>query len=308
MPDHEWVAYVNGDIIPEREAKVSIFDDGFMRGDAAYDSSRTFHGRIFQLEEHVDRLLRSCAYIRLDPGMGRQEILDLSEEITRRNAVTLAPSDDMWITQRIARGVTTKEGYREGATVVIECSMLPLAERAVAYRDGVDVCISSVRRNPPWAQSAQAKLQSGLTLILAHLDVQERNPDAWALLLDEDGHLAEGYGGFGFNAFIVRDGVALTPKVKSILPGISRANVLRLAAEIGIPAREADIDLFDVTVAEEMFLTSTSMCILPVRSCNGRVMEATPGPVTARLQAAYNDFVGLDIAAQSMAHLDLARA
>lgn len=301
---NEWLAYVNGEIVPESKAVISIFDDGFLRGDAAYDSSRTFNGRIFQLEEHVDRLLDSCRYLRLDPGMSRDDLISISVDLVERNVSKFGNGEDVWISQRVARGITTKPGYRQGATVVLECSPLPIKERAPFYRDGVPLEVSSVRRVPQWAESSRAKIHARLNLVYANLEVRGRNPQAWAILLDENGHLTEGFGGFGFNIFIVRKGELLTPKEIAILPGISRANVLMLAKQLNIPAREADIDLFDIELADEFFVTSTSLCMCPVASINGlRPKHGAVGPITRKLMAAYSEFVGMDFVAQHLAHL-----
>ena len=298
----ERVAYINGEIVPEGEARISIFDEGFLQGEAVYDTARTFNGEIFRLREHCERLLRSARYLRLDPVLSLDEWISVSEEVTRQNVTTLGPNEDFWVNQRIARGPVRK-GFRSGSTTIMECTPLPLKERALYYRDGVPLVVSGVRRTPPWAQSPRVKTHSYLNLILANLEVQDRDPDAWPIMLDEHGNLAEG---FGCNLFLVHDGELLTPKAQFVLPGISRLTVLELAGTLGIPARETDLDLFDASVADEAFLTSTSLCMCPVATINGQPMRerVVPGPVTARLLEAYSELVGLDIRAQYLANLE----
>jgi branched-chain amino acid aminotransferase len=131
--------------------------------------------------------------------------------------------------------------------------------------------------------------------------VQAQNPDAWPILLDINGNVAEGAGS---NFFIVKQGVVITPKEQYVLPGISRETVLELSGELGIEAKEADIDLFDVYTADEAFVTSTSFCICPVSSVNGAIIGSgeIPGTVTGRLLKAYSELVGVDIVEQYLSH------
>lgn len=123
------VAYFNGSIVPESEVRVSFRDRGFKYGDAVFDMTRTFGHRVFKLKEHIDRFYNSLRYVRIDPGMGPGEMIRLSEEVLERNMHLLGPDDDYWLGQRVSRGVDAAPGEtkeREGATVIIECSPLPL--------------------------------------------------------------------------------------------------------------------------------------------------------------------------------------
>lgn len=121
------------------------------------------------------------------------------------------------------------------------------------------------------------------------------------MLLDHDGHLSEG---IGSNIFLVQDGEVLTPHERFVLPGISRETVINLCGELDIPCREADLDLYDAGIADEIFMTSTSLCICPVRSIGGRVLPTPlPGPITQRISDAYAKFVDCDFVAQYLKHL-----
>jgi branched-chain amino acid aminotransferase len=208
--------------------------------------------------------------------------------------------DDYWVSQRISRGSDSADsvaGRGATPTVIVECRPLPLKQRARLFRDGIDVIVPSVRRTAPDMLSPRAKTHNYLNLIMGDLEAKAADPESWAVLLDANGNLCEGTGS---NIFIVRRGTVLTPKARYVLPGISRETVIELAQEIGQPLVEADIDLYDAYTADEAFLTSTSLCICPVRSINGRhvTADAVPGPVTQRLIDAYAKLLDFDFVAQ----------
>jgi branched-chain amino acid aminotransferase len=287
------VAYFNGKIVPESEVVISFRDRGFLYGDAVFDMTRTFEKRPFRLKEHVDRLYRSLKYVGIDPGMAPREMVAVSEDVLARNLHLLGPGEDFWLGQRISRGL---RGGGE-PTVIVECTPLPLKERARLYRDGIDVVVPSVRRVPPDSVSPRAKSHNYLNLVMAEREVVARDPDAWAVLLDVNGNLAEG---LGSNIFLVREGKLFTPRERFVLPGVSRRAVMDLAAEAGIACEEKDLDLYDAYTADEVFLTSTSLCLCGVRTVNGQTIGdgKPPGPVTKRLTEAYIRHVGCDFVKQ----------
>jgi branched-chain amino acid aminotransferase len=178
---------------------------------------------------------------------------------------------------------------------------LPFKKRARLYRDGAKVMVPPMRRTAPEMLSPRAKTHNYLNMIVAEQPVKAADPEAWALLLDENGNLAEG---MGSNVFIVRDGALQTPREKFVLPGVSRQMTMDMAEKLGIPCVERDIDMFDAETADEMFLTSTSLCILPVSYFNGQAVGdgGVPGPVTKRLIDAYSAEVGCDFVAQYLKH------
>ncbi|MGH7267040.1 MAG: aminotransferase class IV [Candidatus Rokuibacteriota bacterium] len=300
------VAYFNGRIVPETEVRVPFRDRGFKMGDAVFDTTRTFGHRIFKLREHVDRLYRSLRYLRIDPGLSPAEMTAVSEEVTAKNLRLLEPDEDYWVTQRVSRGLDPAfqaDWGQTGATVIVECAPLPLRERATLFRDGIKVVTPSVRRTPPECFSPRAKTHNYLNVVLGDLEARAHDPTAWAVLLDTRGNLAEG---MGSNVFLVREGTVYTPQGQFVLGGISRETVIDLAREAGIPVVEKDLDLFDAATAEEAFLTSTSLCICPVRSVNGMEIGGgrVPGPVTRRLTDAYRRLVDHDFVAQYLKRLE----
>ena len=301
----ERVVYINGEIVPESEAKVSIQDRGFKMGDAVFDNTRTFNGQVFKVREHLDRLYRSCKYLRLDPGMSKDRMAELTHEIVDANVPLLEEGSDYWVIQRVTRGVDPPSHNPKeagGATVIIQTDPIPFKQRANLYRDGIRVITPSVRRTPPSSMSPRAKTHNYVNMVLADLEVKAQDSEAWAVLLDVSGNLAEGAGS---NIFLVKDGAIHTPIDRFTLEGISRQTVLDLARELDIETVETDLDMFDAYNADEVFITSTSLCICPVSSVNGAPIAdgRIPGPVTSRLERAYSGFVGLDIFDQYLSKL-----
>ncbi len=306
MPEraNERIVYFNGDYIPESQALVPYRERSFLFGDGAFDLTRTFNHHIFKLDEHIERLYRSLRALRLDATMAQEQMAAITRTVVEKNLHLLSEDDDYWVGQRITRGVLRVEGDNwdhYGPTVIVECMPMPIAERAHLYRDGIQVVTPSVRRTPPEALTPRAKSHNYLNLVIGDLEVRAQNPDAWAILLDMNGNLCEG---LGSNIFLVRDGELLTPRENFVLPGVSRQTVIELAAQLGIPFREADLDLYDGHNADEAFITSTSLCICPVAGINGMAMGAGAyGPVTKRLIEAYVELVDCDFVQQYLDRL-----
>jgi len=299
------VAYFNGRIVPESEVLIPFRDRGFKYGDAVFDMTRTFGHRIFRLREHVERLYRSLRYVRIDPGLSPDEMIEITHTVLQRNLHLLGEDEDYWVGQRISRGEEPAGGdlsSHAGPNVIVECTPLPLAPRARLFRDGIDVVVPSVRRVPPDCLSPNAKTHNYLNLVVGDLEAKARDPEAWAVLLDVNGNLSEG---IGSNFFAVRDGAVHTPREQFVLPGISRATVIELAEDEGIDVIEDDISVYDAYNADECFLTSTSLCICPVRTVNGVAIGdgAVPGPITKRLTDAYIRLVDHDFVAQYLNRL-----
>jgi branched-chain amino acid aminotransferase len=288
------VAWFNGQFLPEAQVLIPFRDRSWKYGDGAFDMTRTFHGKPFRLKEHIDRFYRSLRYLRIDPGLSPHEMIELSEQVVQRNEHLRPSVGDWWVGQRVSRGVDAvgDEGWdHTGPNVVIEVVPLPLKKRARHFRDGAEVIVTSMRRTSPTMLSPRAKMHNYLNMIVAEMPVKASNPDAWAE-------------GLGSNIFIVRDGKLFTPREHYVLPGVSRQMTMDLAADLDIPCEERDLDLFDAETADEMFLTSTSLCILPVRRFSGGVVAdgKVPGPITSKLMAAYSQAVGCDFVRQ---YLDL---
>jgi branched-chain amino acid aminotransferase len=300
------IAYFNGNYVPEGEVKVPWRDRSFIYGDGCFDMTRTFNGEPFRVKEHIDRFYRSLAYLRIDIPVKAAEMIEITHEVVRRNKHLLAKGDDFWVGQRVSRGVSAvgDEGWdHTGPSIIVDCQPLPFKARAEHYRDGIRVIVPSNRRTAPAMLSPRVKTHNYLNMIVADQEVKSRDPGAWAVLLDENGSLAEG---MGSNIFTVKDGRMFTPQGRYVLEGVSRMTVLELADELGISVTERDLDLYDTYTADEVFLTSTSLCICPVVSVNGATIGdgKVPGPITRRLTDAYSKMVGVDIAGQYLSRLE----
>jgi branched-chain amino acid aminotransferase len=301
----DWVVWLNGRIVPENQALVPFRDRGFKYGDAAFDTTRTFSHRIFKLDEHLDRFYSSLKYLRIDPGVSRATIKQATEEVAQHNLKHVATEEDIWLTQRVTRGMDAADkrawpDYPQ-STVIVESRPLPLRERGRFYREGLKIVTSSVRRPAPDTISPRAKTHNYLNFILAELEVRDRDPQAHAVLLDTNGNLAEGKGS---NLFLVKGGVLRTPKERYVLPGVSRQTTIDLALANKLQVEEADLDLYDALNADEIFITSTSYCICPVSHVNDSTVGdgKIPGMVTKQLIDAYVEFVGCDWYGQYLLH------
>jgi branched-chain amino acid aminotransferase len=298
---NERLAWFNGEFMPEREVRIPFRDLSWVYGDGCFDMTRSFGHRLFKVQEHVDRLYRSLKYLRIDPGFGPAKMCEVTEELFERNRHLLGEDDDYWVGQRISRGVKDVPGDNldhHGPNVVLECAPLPFVQRAKLFKEGIRVMVPSHRRVPPDSLTPRAKTHNYLNLVVANQEVQSVDPEAWAVLLDVNGNLCEG---MGSNIFVVADGEILTPREKFVLPGVSRQTVIDLARAAGLVVREADIDLYDAYNAQEVFLTSTSLCICPVTKVNGAPIGSEGqvwGPTTQRLADAFRDFVGHDFVGQ----------
>ena len=295
------IAYVNGEFLPESEAKISINDRGFIYGDAVFDTARTFNGKIFFLDDHIDRLFESCKYLDINPLLSKEEYIKLTHEILEKNVAFLQENEDYWVTQRVTRGIRAGDSNQDNSsiqsTIIMNCRKIIFRKRAPYFKDGVPLSVSSYRRIPPWAVSPRAKTHNYLNMVLAENEVQSHSPSAWAVLLDENGNLCEG---LGCNIFVVKNGVLYTPPDIYTLGGITRKVVMDLARSVDIPLIVKDLDPYDAIIADEIFLTSTSLCVCPAISFNGTTIGTgnIPGPITKRLQEAFNSVINMDFVKQ----------
>lgn len=297
--------YISGDMVPESEAKISIFDSAVMLGDTVTESTRTFRHQPFKLEQHIDRLYKSLKVTRIDPGHSPAEMLQISRDVLEANLSLLGPEDDCWLVHNISRGVSvagadpTKQV--SPATIMIFTSFLDLRDWAEFYSTGCHAVTAMSRAVPSQALDPRIKNRSRMAYTLAEAEVKLVDPAAQGILLDIYGNVAENKGA---NVFLVSEGEIRTPTTANALAGVSRSTIFELAKTCGIPIREMDLQTYDLYTADEIFFTSTPYCIMPATKFNGLdVGDGAVGPVAQRLLAAWSELVGMDIVGQGRQQL-----
>ena len=271
----ERLVYINGELVPESEAKISVFDHGFLYGDGVFEGIRAYKGVVFKLREHLERLYDSAKFLRIKIPMSKEDLMEVILETVRRNGLS-----DCYIRVVITRGVgdlgLDPRKCEKPSIIIIARPMAPLLGKR-----SVSLIISSVRRDGVDATNHQAKSLNYLNNILAKLEAINAGADD-AVMLDSRGFVSEAT---GENIFIVKDERIMTPPPTSgILSGITRDCVIELARRLGYEVVERELTPFELLTADEVFLTGTAAEIVPVESVNGRkIGERVPGPITERL-------------------------
>jgi len=271
----ERLVYINGEFVPESEAKISVFDHGFLYGDGVFEGIRAYKGVVFKLREHLERLYDSAKFLRIEIPVSKEDLMEVILETVRRNGLS-----DCYIRVVITRGVgdlgLDPRKCEKPSIIIIARPMAPLLGKR-----SVSLIISSVRRDGVDATNHQAKSLNYLNNILAKLEAINAGADD-AVMLDSRGFVSEAT---GENIFIVKDERIMTPPPTSgILSGITRDCVIELARRLGYEVVERELTPFELLTADEVFLTGTAAEIVPVESVNGRkIGEEVPGPITERL-------------------------
>jgi branched-chain amino acid aminotransferase len=278
----EGVAFVDGCYLAADEARISIFDAGFTRGDAVYDTVSVWKGLFFRLDDHLARFARSCAAARLacpHPPEDLRRILG--------GCVHRAGLQDAYVQMIVTRGTfpsLTRRDPRLCQNKLIAFAVpyiwIASPERQEA---GLHLAIADNRRTPAEAIDPRVKNFNWMDLQRGLFEALDRGADT-AVLCTPSGQLAEGP---GFNLFVVTGGAVLTPGA-NVLEGITRRTVFDLAAELGVAAREADLTPDALRGADEAFLSSTAGGIMPVGRVDGQPLgSGKPGPLTTRLRTLY---------------------
>lgn len=293
----ERMTFVNGRVVPESQATVSVYDRGFMSGHGVFERTRTFRGEMFRLDQHVTRLYRSMRAVRLDPGLSPEEMRAATVDLLERNRPLLGPNDDYFVGHYVTRGPD-----RGSPTVVIVCEPIDFKKFAHHYIHGGHVVTTSIQAVPTQVWDPKIKSTSRLHLWLAEQEAHLVDPEAYALLLTPEGNVTELTSA---NFWIVREGTLVTAPVQAILPGVTRGAVMDLAKHLGIPVDETHFQVYNIMNADEAFLTTTSRCVLPLTRINGSpIGGGKVGSVVRRLQNGWAELFGHDIIAQVLKHLD----
>lgn len=278
--------WLNGKLLPEERAVVSLYDSAMMYGDAVYTMLRTFNREPFQWEAHEQRLFRSVDTVGIHPAW-LQQLRVSYDELTAANADAFAADDEIRTVITASRGPLPLYPHLEPGPWVMICQYplrWVLRGKSHLYRDGVRAVCTEIEPIPERNIPFHVKHHNRLHFRLAELDIASRHgPEAWALVM-LDGCILEATGA---NWFTVIDGVLHTPAV-GCLPGISRAFVIRLALRLGIRVREDNWLDLPTEPGSEAFFTCTPFSIVPCTRINGApIGDGTPGPITRRLTAAW---------------------
>ncbi|SFB40504.1 branched-chain amino acid aminotransferase [Cohnella sp. OV330] len=284
----QWI-YLNGQYVKKEDAKVSVYDHGFLYGDGIFEGIRIYDGNIFRCREHLDRLYDSAKSIMLNIPLSLTQMEDALCETIRRNGLR-----DGYIRLIVSRGAGNLglDPLRcPEAFVVIIVEQLAIYPEE-AYRDGLRSVSVSPRRNLPDALNPKIKSLNYLNNILVKIQANLAGVGE-AIMLNSQGYVAEGSSD---NIFIVKRGVVYTPPCYiGALEGITRGAIIELCAKLGFPLREEPFTLHDVYTADEVFFTGTAAEVIAVREVDGRIVgEGRAGPVTSQLLDEFRGIVTVE--------------
>jgi len=271
------LVYLDGNYVPEEEAAVSVFDHGLLYGDGVFEGIRAYNGRIFRLTEHIDRLFDSAKAIDLTIPLSREEFAGVIRETLHKNGLT-----DAYIRPIVTRGAGTMGlDPRKCPKPTVICITIEWgAMYGDLYEKGLTAVTVSVRRNAAEALPPNIKSLNYLNNILAKIEANYKGGDE-AIIFDTNGYISEGSGD---NIFVVKNGAITTPPTLNNLRGITRAAVIDLAGQQGIPIREQNLGYFDLYTADEVMVTGTAAEVAPITTIDGRsIGSGRPGPVTRQL-------------------------
>ncbi|HJN82154.1 MAG: branched-chain-amino-acid transaminase [Verrucomicrobiota bacterium] len=276
--------YINGKFYSEQNAKVSVFDHGLLYGDGVFEGIRAYHGRVFKLKEHIDRLFYSAKAIMLNIPMTHAKLVEATLETCRRNRLT-----DGYIRLVVTRGRGTlglNPNRCSNPQVIIIAGKIQLYPPSL-YKKGMEIVTVPTTRNHHNAVNPAIKSLNYLNNILAKIEANTAGYEE-AIMLNAEGYVAECTGD---NIFILKDGRMFTPPLSSgALHGITRCTAIDLVADLDVPTSEPNLTRYDLYNADECFLTGTGAEIVPVVKIDQRVIgSGRPGPVTKKVVKAYKE-------------------
>ncbi|HNP20177.1 MAG TPA: aminotransferase class IV [Fulvivirga sp.] len=271
---------INGELLPREEAKVSVFDSVVQGGDAVWEGLRIYDGKVFMLDEHLERMVNSAKAMAFAEVPSKEEIKEQVFRTLKANGMY----DEAHIRLTLTRGKKVTSGMsphfnQYGPTLIV------LAEwkKPVYSTAGINLITSSIRRNPPQCVDSKIHHNNLINNILAKIEANLAGVED-AVMLDVDGFVSETN---ATNIFFVYNGKVKTPFADSCLPGITRANVLKLAEQNNIPITEKRISISEMYTADEVFVTGTMGEITPVLNIDGREIGIGAGPLTNKILGLY---------------------
>jgi branched-chain amino acid aminotransferase len=283
------IIYLNGEYVSKENAKISVYDHGFLYGDGIFEGIRIYNGNIFKCKEHLDRLYDSAKSIALNIPLSYGEMQAALVETIRRNGLR-----DGYIRLVVSRGpgdlgLDPRRSPKANVIIIVEQLAIYPEE---AYRNGLKTISVSQRRNIPDALNPKIKSLNYLNNILVKIQANLADVGE-AIMLNAQGYVAEGSSD---NIFIVKRGTVYTPPCYiGALEGITRSAIIELCGRLGYTLKEEPFTLHDVYVAEEVFFTGTAAEVIAVREVDGRIIgEGKAGPVTLHLLQEFRKLVEID--------------
>lgn len=276
--------YLNGKLVPKKDAKISVFDHGLLYGDGVFEGIRTYNGRVFMLEAHIDRLYRSAHAIALSIHMSKKAMIKAVLQTCKANQTM-----NGYIRLVATRGVGTLGlnpfACRKGQIIIIAANIQLYSKKM--YEHGLKVVTAGTVRNHPESINPNIKSLNYLNNILAKIEAINSGV-LEVIMLNTQGYVAEASGD---NVFIVKDNRLITPPVFcGALDGISRNLVIDLGRQIGLDVRESVLTRYDLYNADEMFLTGTAAEIISVVEMDRRkIGTGKPGRKTLDLTARFHE-------------------
>lgn len=276
--------WLDGKLVDEGDAKVSVFDHGLLYGDGIFEGIRFYSGRVFRLEEHISRLFDSARAILLKMPWSLEDVCTAVRQTIAANGLT-----DGYVRLVVTRGAGS---LGLNPHLCEQPSMFVIASSITLYPDecytkGLTLVTCSTRRPTPGSLSPQVKSLNYLNNVMAKVEALQAGAME-GLMLNEQGYVAECTGD---NVFIVKDGAILTPRISDgALDGITRAVIFELAADLGIPMSDATLTRYDLYTADECFLTGTAAEVIPVVTIDQRqIGDGTVGETVQKLLAAFRE-------------------
>ncbi len=280
--------YMNGKLVDKADAKVSVFDHGFLYGDGAFEGIRSYHGRVFRLNGHIDRLYETMHTLMIEPRMTKKQMADAVVATLRANKI-----EDGYIRLIVSRGegdlgLDPRKCFGKPNVIIItdKITLYP----AELYQKGMEIITVPTVKNHPNALNPQLKSLNYLNNILAKIEATHCGYNE-AIMLEDNGYIGECTGD---NVFIYKDGTLSTPHLGR-LKGITCAAILELAGKMKIKIFEGYITRHEVYNSGECFLTGTAAELIPIVKVDGRTIgEGKPGPVTRKLLEAFHQLTKKD--------------
>ncbi len=287
--------YINGEHVQRHEAKISVFDSGYLVGDGIWEAMRLSNSILVFAEDHLNRLWDASKLIGLDFGFSKQELLQAIHEILKANAMT----DGVHVRVMITRG-NKKTPSQDPRLTITKPNVVIIPEYKIANpetkKSGISLFTSTIRRGSPDYLDPKLNCHSKLHEVIALIQAQQAGADE-ALMLDTNGFVATCN---STNFFIVKDGTVFTSTGQYCMNGITRAKVIEACQKNNIPIKACDFSLFETYSADEAFVTGTFGGITPVHSIDGRNIAGSNNSTTAQLMIHYQELINDYIAQKNV--------